>query len=552
MVAFLKACAPIAYTDYGKAISHYGGLRIAPLQAVEYSGCGRAKQLAWDRAYDESGDLCYICYYDAGNSVYAGFKKSILTPEDRRELYHGVTNPREELLGDTLELALGILTMAIRYPNHFINWRGSEGANACVRGIERSVWRYAAAEAIELLTADQPRKRSPPRRDETIEGYIRGLTHGLDVTFEAVVDGDRETRYGQPTEEVSAAPPMPDETATGENGQPEEEDEAEILNAAILEGIRAQVGDMVNFLETGKVKLGDRQHTFCVACGSSRHTLRDCNTEFTPILESLQHMWWAIQQYPHPHHINFDRAGDGTVVSVSQRPSDADASMDVETGSAASSTTRRPKAKARPRQPTVLTDMMLIRYDNPRNLAMDVARRRGKFLACGVDIAETGLASQDAVGKLIEQLADIRDRQLPQRGDLPKFAPDVETGRYVNAGYSCIADHMRGGILNLMPLEGAQFIHRDWGEVKACRHRDLTRDVWKNSWWALSRLQIDLRHHIGRVSGTTTLDGRDSIVLHDFIKCDEGGWVKIDDLVRMDVLWSSSKGLGFRGLGFRV
>ena len=34
-------------------------------------------------------------------SVYAGFMKSILTPEDRRELYNGVTNPREELLGDT-------------------------------------------------------------------------------------------------------------------------------------------------------------------------------------------------------------------------------------------------------------------------------------------------------------------------------------------------------------------------------------------------------------------------------------------------------------------
>ena len=56
---------------------------------------------------------------------------------------------------------------------------------------------------------------------------------------------------------------------------------------------------------------------------------------------------------------------------------------------------------------------MLIRYDNPRNLAEDVARRRGKFLACGVEIAEMGLASQDAVGKLIEELADIRDRQLP-------------------------------------------------------------------------------------------------------------------------------------------
>ena len=222
MVAFLKACAPIAYTDYGKAISHYGGLRIAPWQAIEYAGCGRAKQLAWDRAYDASGSLCYICYYDAGNSVYAGFMKSILTPEDRRELYNGVTNPREELLGDALELALGILTMAIRYPNHFINWRGSDGANACVRGIERSIWRYAAAEAIELLTAEQPRKRSPPRRDEDIENFIRNPTQGLDVKFEAVVDGDMEIRYGQATGEVSAAPPMPEETMAGESsGNPQ-------------------------------------------------------------------------------------------------------------------------------------------------------------------------------------------------------------------------------------------------------------------------------------------------------------------------------------------
>ena len=87
----------------------------------------KPKQLAWDRAYDANGNLCYLCYYDARNSVYAGFMKSILTPEDRRELYNGVTDPRDELLGDTLELALGILRMAIRFPNHFINWGGSEG-----------------------------------------------------------------------------------------------------------------------------------------------------------------------------------------------------------------------------------------------------------------------------------------------------------------------------------------------------------------------------------------------------------------------------------------
>ena len=90
------------YTDYGKTISRYGGLRIAPHQAIEYAAWAKAKQLAWDRAYDKDGELCYICYYDydAGNSAYAGFVQVLLTPEERREHYNGVSSPREELLGD--------------------------------------------------------------------------------------------------------------------------------------------------------------------------------------------------------------------------------------------------------------------------------------------------------------------------------------------------------------------------------------------------------------------------------------------------------------------
>ena len=78
--------------------------------------------------------------------------------------------------------------------------------------------------------------------------------------------------------------------------------------------------------------------------------------------------------------------------------------METETGSAASSTTRRPKAKARPRQPTVMANVIIIRYDNPRNLGTDAANRRGKYLVCRVDSEEIGLESQDAVGKLIENV----------------------------------------------------------------------------------------------------------------------------------------------------
>ena len=39
---------------------------------------------------------------------------------------------------------------------------------------------------------------------------------------------------------------------------------------------------------------------------------------------------------------------------------------------------------------------------------------------------------------------------------------DVDTGRYVNEGYACMSDNVKGGILELMPNEGARFIHDKW------------------------------------------------------------------------------------------
>ena len=60
--------------------------------------------------------------------------------------------------------------------------------------------------------------------------------------------------------------------------------------------------------------------------------------------------------------------------------------------------------------------------------------------------------------------------------------------------------------------------------------------------WALSCIQTDLRHHIGRLGGSTYLDGRCSTRFQDVIRCDEGGWVHTEDLVRMEVLWTAQSG----------
>ena len=60
----------------------------------------------------------------------------------------------------------------------------------------------------------------------------------------------------------------------------------------------------------------------------------------------------------------------------------------------------------------------------------------------------------------------------------------------------------------------------------------------QNASWALCCIQADLRHRIGRKEGTTHLDSRCTAKFEQVIPCDDGGWVKIDDLIKMEVLWT--------------
>ena len=179
-------------------------------------------------------------------------------------------------------LRLGCLPWRRDIPSHFINWGGSEGANACVRGLERSIWRYAAAEAIELITADQPMARSRPKQDAEVTTYISNLTQGLNVVFGAVVDGDVFTANVEGDDEsteVGVAPPMPDETT--EADQPEEEEREDVdPDEELHDAMRQRMMRNLEELADGVITINQRVLTCCVACGDPRHVLDDC--EFIP------------------------------------------------------------------------------------------------------------------------------------------------------------------------------------------------------------------------------------------------------------------------------
>ncbi|CAE7328507.1 unnamed protein product [Symbiodinium sp. CCMP2456] len=175
LLEYIKKCCPLVYMSVGKVVFSYGGLRCPIATSVAYASWGKARQLAWDRAYDAQNNLCFIAYYDAGNAAYAGFMKTLLTPQEREHLFRGSENPAEELLGDVFELALGLLTFGSRYPLLFKAWGSPQDIDACICGIERCFHLYSAKESIKLVAARQPKKREPPTRDERVEKDVEEI-----------------------------------------------------------------------------------------------------------------------------------------------------------------------------------------------------------------------------------------------------------------------------------------------------------------------------------------------------------------------------------------
>ena len=187
LMEYIRRCCPIAYTQVGKVVSSYGGIRYPPGLALSFPVWNKAKQLTWDRAYDEEGNLCFIAYHDAGNAAYAGFLKTLLTPQERVQLFRGSANPLEELLGDVFEITLGMLTFALRFPELFPTWGDVDVINACINGLESCYSRYAAKDSLMLLNSGYPRKRKPAKADPHIENQVQEIIKALpDGNFTAV------------------------------------------------------------------------------------------------------------------------------------------------------------------------------------------------------------------------------------------------------------------------------------------------------------------------------------------------------------------------------
>ena len=349
------------------------------------------------------------------------------------------------------------------------------------------------------------------------------------------------------SEEVSVAPPMPPDEEDGTAPDMEEEASDEAMEVPRQE-VRDNMMEHLNGLTAGMSQVGSRMFTICVACGSPLHSLGECDADAERrdiIIQAIQYLRTSVSDYPtraRPQDAHASAAsattGHEAPMDVPMDGQDADETMDVNS----STSSHRPRNRTGPRRTHASSGMITIRYENVKNLQRDIRHRRGETWVCGVEPRNIGPENNEEVERIISTTVSHLDRALPQRGDLPIYARQGNNGNYANDGYVCISDNVRGGILDLVPDEGVYFMHAKWGALKPCVPRDVSAQTIRNAGWALKCIQTDLRHRLGRASGTTYVGGRreEHNLFYDILRCDEGGWVLIDELVRKEVLWTHS------------
>ena len=108
---------------------------------------GQGKRITVDRQqqFDDSGTVrdYYQFSYDHGNRMYADYMRLMFPAEDPRDLINSL-DPKEEALGDCVEICLGILRTALMYEGcgtPLFKWRD---VNGVLTGLETSLMVFNA------------------------------------------------------------------------------------------------------------------------------------------------------------------------------------------------------------------------------------------------------------------------------------------------------------------------------------------------------------------------------------------------------------------------
>ena len=299
MKGFMQmAIRELLNSPLGKAVSQYGFVRMVPSAAAKLFATSRGHLIVTTRYVKtkegESKVAYYRFSYDMGNKLYAAYMHAVFSEEFIKDVFR-VENPKEEKLGDAIELVLGLLELWDSVPSCIPSkLQGQVFVNEIRRGIECSLIDFCSMEGAKLSTTNRKITNKKKGIEDEIPESIQGIPNELgfyipdnegedyspftELLEEAEEEQDEGDEEMEEEEEPEIIESSDEDTEMAQDDQGEAETQDDPMEGTPQEEPDAKKRKVAGLLE--QIPESAKDAGFCLACGSFDRSLSECeNTE---------------------------------------------------------------------------------------------------------------------------------------------------------------------------------------------------------------------------------------------------------------------------------
>lgn len=173
----------------GKYVSHFGTSRMPAKAAANAMYLGQGKQISVGRHQvrgnnGETVDLFQLSF-DHGNRLYADYMGRLFPMDVIQDLLGRSEDPKEEAIGDCVEICLGILRVALMYEGCQQNYFGWSDINEVLTGLEHSLLVFNAA-AYPTGTKNRKMNSSNKSKNRKVFAYDDCLDVPIEIIPERI------------------------------------------------------------------------------------------------------------------------------------------------------------------------------------------------------------------------------------------------------------------------------------------------------------------------------------------------------------------------------
>eukprot|EP00435_Cladocopium_sp_Y103_P039282 s3561_g10.t1 len=485
-------------------------LHIPAQQAKEIVKNGRGKQFSVYREciYDDKAKkkvLVYRLMRDCGNVAYKDFLEQVAVPDpnERNEIF-AHTRMSAEKAGDVIEFWLGVLDVALS-PEVWVS-RTTSTINDKRRGsFDCTLQHDEAADVLDLLN-DIPDYHSLPNftclseyeKAHVLEVFRKKI--GFVVDDANMGEAETEPGVGSPTQpgEAEADPEQDDDASKAA------EESALTARQKLLDSL----GQLYNVSEMA---------TVCPYCGSTEHDHIGC-------------------EHPNKASVSQTLKGIRKVLEEGQSPTDdAEMEQEDETTEQPEGTTTKDEPTGSPMEeepePAQARTAKYFWYNAIMGLTeVGDLDESGRFCISGRDVSKEGPMSRDALYDVIREAVVRGVGDIWKAQDFMNAYADTNIPKSMYQRVSVPSD----GFLQIVPNTGCHFHAYEFypgvefsKDYRFGEHNKLEPYEEEVS----NALNRCLRHNAGKVMLNPRLG----------LKCDDAGWINIDDVLKYENIWRQEK-----------